>query len=331
MSNQRLLSPEEIAALTEAFGEDETAEAIWAMLPPIPEPEDAKPFAFSEAPALDPKSYPVFGNLHWRLAEMLRDRFGELFGREVAVEVQDAYVRPCREWLQHDRPRLWFVYEEAAVGRMAAAMDLPLVLACVDAMLAGPGEIEGEVDHLTEVELKLSKHLGLRLIREIAEIWQPVATLHLSLQRMATETEFLQVAPPNTPCFIVDVEIQAGAQAQGVLSLCYPKEFLDPFLERLKEGASEDEPADAAWAEMLERSLAALPAQVSLELARLSLSVGRFLRLKPGDEIPLGVLARDPAWLAVRGRRLRPARPAERDGLLVAEVLDMDNTQGGSP
>ncbi|MDQ6996884.1 MAG: flagellar motor switch protein FliM, partial [Mariprofundus sp.] len=86
--NDPILAPEEIQALMAEMAPSEHAEAMFAALPPLKQPEQVDAFHFDSADEDSPEDYPMFVNLQERLVEMLDEQWDEVFKRDVTIQVE---------------------------------------------------------------------------------------------------------------------------------------------------------------------------------------------------------------------------------------------------
>ncbi len=324
MTKHPVLDPEEIAALQAAFGEEDASRPM--RLPPLiqPDPKDVQPFALGADAATDPGRFPAFVNLHDRLAEALRERWSELFGRECQITREGMHKRSYREVVEQATASLWVALEERGLGRFYARMDLVLALAAVDAMLGGPGELEGEPPaHLTPLELRLARHLAEDFAELVAEAWRPVQAMQLKVLRVDHDPQFLGVAAPEAICHAVVWSVARERAEPASVELGYPAEFVRGVLQALDAAQREEEtrPQDPAWQAALLAALKQVPAELALEIGRTRISLGAFLHLRAGDELHLQAHVQDPALLRVRGTPFAKVKIREDDGRLRAEIL----------
>jgi len=181
---------------------------------------------------------------------------------------------------------------------------------------------------LTAVERKLARHLADEIAQQAVRAWRPVRSCRLLLRKMDTDAQFLAAAAADELCFAFEWQIHAGERTQGAFGIAYPRSWLEPELERLRAPVGEEEDrADPEWQQKLLQALQGVPAAVAFELGRVHISIGEFLALAPGDELPLSVRKDDPVRLLVRGVPVATARIGERNGALAAEVLQMIATE----
>ncbi|RMH51174.1 MAG: flagellar motor switch protein FliM [Zetaproteobacteria bacterium] len=331
-----ILEPEEIEALMAAVGTEETVEALFSTLKPIPQPEHVEPFTFLSDDEGGPQRYPLFVNLQERFGENIKDLMSDLFQREISVVFLNMQQQIYREIIRNERPQVFFAFEVAGLGRMLIGADLGLVVATVDAMLGGEGEVLKGGNHeltLSPVEHKVSERIANLIARQLEMLWLPVRRMEYRLFKIDTDPQFLAVAGSNDACFTVEFAIQWTEEDKGFIELHYPRAFLEPMMETLRAAVSEEPVAeDEEWKEQLEESLQTIPVRVQLNLGYCTMTVGQFLALKAGDFLPCTMQESDPAILCVERLPLFHARPGERNGVLAAELLDaIDLSEGATP
>jgi flagellar motor switch protein FliM len=320
-----ILAPEEIDALMQAVAPSEEADALFATLPPIPQPKHVEAFDFTSSDPSGPERYPLFSTLQHRMKESLKELWMETFQRDIVVDSQGIEQRIYEDILEDDKkiPQVYFIYDVEGFGRMVAAYDLALIIAYIDAMLGGHGETFDEgSDVLSPVEMKLSRRIALALEKLLAKMWSPVCTMRYQLQKIEVEAQFLGVAAIADMCFSVGFALEVSEELKGSASLHYPRSFLEPILDKLRTAAADDLGVhDEAWSQALEKSLTQVPITTRLEFGQCHLDIQQFLGLKAGDFLPLSKHEHEPATLWVSNRPMYEAMPGSQDGQLAAELI----------
>ncbi len=324
-----VLEPEEIEALMANVGSDETIDALFSSLPPIQEPEAVEAFTFDQDDSEGPGRYPLFVNLQERMAEALKEQWEDTFQRDIGVSFQSMTENTYRDVISAEEHRVFFAYSVEGYGRMMLAFDLPLIVAHVDAMLGGSGEVYDEsIQALSPVENRLAERIAKSLEMHLENTWKPVTVLDFVLFKLETDSQFLAVAGAQDACFSMYFEIQLDEDVKGTFALHYPRTFLEPMLDSLRSTMS-DEPVavDEMWQAQLEHALSEVPITMRLELGQCSMEIGEFLALSQGDYLPFKVGDTDPATLWIDAMPMFQAQAGSQEGMLAAELTDA--IQGG--
>lgn len=323
-AQEPILAPEEIEALMEAVAPSEQAHALLATLPPIEQPSKVEDFDYASAVDDGPERYPLFNNLQQRMGESLKEQWGDIFKREVSVTPDNLERRVYEDILKDDAetPQVFFVYEVDGFGRMMVACELTLIVAYIDAMLGGVGEVFGDVsDTLSPVEIRLSSRIATALEKLLTGMWQPVRSMKFSLLKLEVDPQFLAVAGQHDACFSIKYEIKTSDALRGHFHIHYPRTFLEPVLDNLRSAIS-DEPSvvDEEWESTLQSSIEQVPLTLRLELGQCHLNIKQFLALRAGDFLPLSKGEAEPATLWINTTPMFHAMPGSQDGMLAAEL-----------
>ncbi|MDX8390855.1 MAG: FliM/FliN family flagellar motor switch protein [Mariprofundaceae bacterium] len=321
--SEPILAPEEIEALMAEVAPSEQAEAMFASLPPMPQPEQVEKYNFDNANEDSPERYPMFVNLQERLVEILDEHWDEVFRRDITVQLEKLENSVYRELITVDHPQVYFVFEVEDSGRMMITFDTAMIVAYVDAMLGGDGESSGQPEVLSPVEMRLSDRIAKKLAKTLCSLWQPVHPLDFKVFKIDHDPQFLAMTSAMEKCFSSYFDIKLNDDLTCQMGVHYPHTFLDPMLETLRVAVS-DEPtsADNEWSDSLINQISKTPADVCFEVARCHLDIGAFLALTPGDFLPLSIRASDPCSIWVENIPMFHARAGEKDGALAAEILD---------
>lgn len=329
--NKPILEPEEVAALMAHMEPEERAGALFASLPPIPQPEQVEPYRFQAGDRDTPERYPMLENLHSRLVEKLDEAWDELFKRDITIEMQGLSTQVYRDIIAESVSRVYFVFAAPEYGKILVTFDTPIIVACVDALLGGDGDAAGNAETLSPVELRLSERIARQVSDILVEVWKHIEPYHFTLLKLDTDPQFLAVTTSSEVCFTAQYTIKVGDQLQGSFHLHYPKPFLEPVLDRLRTTIT-DQPkdTDSVWSTMLQQALAGTTLPLHFQLDKLKLEIAQFLELQEGDELPLSKRRDDAGLLHTRGVPLFIARPGNQNGNLAAEIIETIH-DGGAP
>jgi len=327
-----LLDAEEVQALLNTVAPEEETNALLATFPPLQQPENVDTFEFGENHSVGPDQYPMFGNLHNRLTELVIERWGSIFHREVPVFFKEIVEKSYIELLDSDDPHIYFTLESPGRGNMLMVLDMALVVSYIDAILGGSGEIvpeEGAV--LTPVELHLAERIAESTSAILSSLWKPVQDMKFQLRRIDTDPMNLAMTAEDVPCFSVTNVIVLGENVRGDFSLHYPLPFLEPMLMAMRTHEREQKLSfDEQWEKDLRNAIDQTPIELRLEIGRCHLQVRSFLHMKSGDLLPMTLSEHDPATLWADQYPLFLASPGQQQGMLAAEILEAIHIGGNT-
>jgi len=324
-----VLDPEEIAALMEKIAPDEEAQAFFATLPPLPQPQQVDSFTYESEGPEGPERYPLYAVIQQHLAEHLHEHCNEMFHRQVGLDIEDMTQEDYGELITCEDSRVYLVFECDNFGLMLIIVDTPLIVAYVDAMLGGTGEKHEGMDELSPVEERLAARLAATLKNMLEASWKPIQPVRFKLVKVETDVEFLGVAASKDSCFKTTLNIKFCKEINGHMHICYPRSFLEPILSKLRANAQET-PAtmDEAWTAELHACLQEAPVELRLELGSTPMKVRDFLALKAGDQLPIFKRETDTVTLWVESEPMFQVMAGQHDSALAAEIVEVKNHGG---
>lgn len=321
--SEPILAPEEIEALMAEVAPSEHADALFAALPPLKQPENVDTYNFFTAELNSPDRYPMFINLQERLIEMLDEQWDEMFKRDVSIQLEGIEASIYKDIVANEKPLVYFVYGVEGYGRMMLTFDISLIVAFVDAMLGGEGETSDKPQTLSLVELKLSERIADKLAKTLTSLWSPIHPMDFDFFKLDYDPQFLAVTTALQSCYSVYFDIILSEDLHGQMGVHYPRPFLEPILDTLRVTVgSGPADTDTEWEDAMLDRLSQTSASVRFEMADCKIDIKTFLSLKPGDYLPLKVRSDDPCTLWVESIPLFQAKPGERDGMLAAEITE---------
>jgi len=328
---QPVLEPEEIEALMEKIAPHEQAQAIFATLPPIPQPEQVAAFSYESEGQEGPDRYPLYAVVHQHLCEHLREHMNDVFQRTINLDLEGTDQATYDEIISTESSRVHLVFECDGFGLMLVTIETRLMVAYVDALLGGSGEAHEGMDDLSPVEERLTVRFARALINMLEASWRPVHPILFKLIKVETDVDFLGVASARDACFRSSYAIRLCKELSGGLQICYPRTFLEPVMNHLLADAQEAPAAmDEAWSRELAACLQDASVELRLELGSVPMLVSDFLTLKSGDFLPIYKREKDPVTLWVESEPMFLAMAGQRDGALAAEIVETKKTGGKS-
>ncbi len=183
-------------------------------------------------------------------------------------------------------------------------LDISLALSVVDRMLGGDGRPTA-VRRPTDLESDLLRDVLGGPMQALGSTLEAYAEVQPQLAALEDNPQLLQVAGPADLALVLTfrVAIVQGAQAEGVLTLCYPVAALEPIVEQLSRGPGQDEPHGDGTSP-LAPLLADTRLDMRVRLGAAQVSAAALAALEPGDVIRLDVDPDEPAVASVGGREV---------------------------
>jgi flagellar motor switch protein FliM len=204
-------------------------------------------------------------------------------------------------------------------------LDFSPVLAFgfIDRMFGGQGrplEVERE---LSGIERNLIDIIANRALKELAQGWQRIKDVTVSIEGFESTPQFLQIVPPGETVIVTTFQVKVLAKS-GILTMCYPYLTLEPVMENLSGqnwiDASKTRSNDEARA-TLEEGLNDVDTEVRAVLARSNITMREFLNARVGDVIVADTRVAEPTRILVGGKEKFVGRPGIRGTHRAVEIL----------
>lgn len=174
-------------------------------------------------------------------------------------------------------------------GTALCVLEPRLVFTVIDNFFGGDGRFHARIEgrDFTATENRVIQIMLEELFGAMTEAWAPVLELQFDYQNSEINPQFANIVSPTETVVVsrFHVELDGGG---GEIHLTLPYAMVEPIRTLLDAGVQSDRvDRDDRWAELLQEEV--LDAEVGLSslLLEAQLSLGEFLRLRPGDVIPV--------------------------------------------
>lgn len=183
---------------------------------------------------------------------------------------------------------------------------------------------------LTEIELRLVSRITNLFLGELAHAWEGVLPLKLSVERIESNPQLVQVVPPNEVVVLISFELTLG-DVRGMMNLCIPFNSIERIGSKLSANnwfSYGKTTANDESRKHLGRQLDGAVVEVVVTLAESSITTSDLLGLRVGDVITTEKDRRQPLEVAIQGMRKFTASPGAYKGkkaIKVEQVIKGEN------
>jgi len=196
------------------------------------------------------------------------------------------------------------LHAEPLEGHLILDLNPSILYPIIDRLLGGSKD-SGPVTRrpLTEIELRLVNRITGLFLQELSHAWENVLALTLSVDRVESNPQLVQIVPPNEVVILVSFEVALG-EVRGMINLCIPFNSIERVAPKLaanswasynKSGATSQSRAQIG--RRLDRS----QVDVVVTVAQTHITTGDLLGLRVGDIITTDKDIRTPLDVAVQG------------------------------
>jgi flagellar motor switch protein FliM len=290
--------------------------------PPPPKPAAAPVAAPSRAPArqrekvigYDFKRPERVGKEQMRALQSLHEGFGRNFGAALSallrtiVEVKLTSVDQLTysEFVfSLENPTCFSLLRaEPLEGNLILDLNPSILYPIIDRLLGG-GKDGGPITRrpLTEIELRLVSRITKLFLQELKHAWENVLALTLSVERVESNPQLVQIVPPNEVVILVSFEVAMG-ELRGMINLCIPFNSIERVSSKLAANSWASYNRSGAtpqWRAQIGNRLQRSLVDVVVTVAETHLTTGDLIGLRVGDIITTDKDIRAPLDVAVQG------------------------------
>jgi flagellar motor switch protein FliM len=193
---------------------------------------------------------------------------------------------------------------EPLEGNLILDINPSILYPIIDRLLGG-GKDAGLVTRrpLTEIELRLVGRITGLFLQELKHAWENVLSLNLSVERVESNPQLVQIVPPNEVVVLVSFELTLG-DLRGMINLCIPFNSIERISSKLAANTWSTYGKTAATPEsrsLIGEQLGAAQVELVVTLAETRITTSDLLGLRVGDIITTDKDIREPLDVAVAG------------------------------
>ena len=254
------------------------------------------------------------GKEQMRALQSLHEGFGRNFGAALSALLRSIVEVKLTSVDQLTYSEFVFSLENPTCFNLLKAEPLegslildinPAILYPIIDRLLGGGKDTGSIARrpLTEIELRLVTRITNLYLSELRHAWENVIALKLSVERVESNPQLVQIVPPNEVVILISFELTMG-EVRGMMNLCIPFNSIERYGSKLsannwvsygKTGATPETKASLA------RQLNHAAVEMVVTLAETRIKTTDLLSLRVGDIITTEKDTRTPLEVAVQG------------------------------
>jgi flagellar motor switch protein FliM len=208
-------------------------------------------------------------------------------------------------------------------GQLILDINLSLLFPIIDRLLGG-GSDSGTVVRrpLTEIELRLVARITDLFCKEMKHAWANVLELDLTIDRVESNPQLVQIVPPNEVVVLISFELSIG-DARGMMNFCIPFNAIERISGRLSSNSWVSYGKKTATPENIKRISGRLSdalVELVVDLADTTISTSDLIGLRVGDIIATEKDVERPLVVSVEGRAKFEAKAGAFKGRKAIQV-----------
>jgi flagellar motor switch protein FliM len=170
-------------------------------------------------------------------------------------------------------------------GMILFVVDPQLVSWIVESRFGGNGRFPIAISNreFSPFEWKSTRRVVQAGVEQFALAWQPITSLEPQIVRHEANPQFAGIANSSEQIIVSTFDVQVG-RGGGKLTVCIPYAMLEPLHDHLvSDIIKETVDHDPHWHESLSYGVGRAMMMLSVELAKIDVTVGDLLGLRPGS------------------------------------------------
>ncbi len=179
---------------------------------------------------------------------------------------------------------LTFAMLQPLRGSILLAQDAALVSWMVECRFGGDGRfpVSAARKDFSPFELNSAGRLALTILDQIALSWRAIVELEPLITGHSRDVNAVAIARSSEQVIVSVFDVRIG-KGGGKLTLCIPYPMLEPLHDRLVGEPCEKVEHDQDWEQALRASMGRATLTLRVELAKLQVTFGDLLALRPGS------------------------------------------------
>lgn len=285
------------------------------------------------------------GKEQMRALQSLHEGFGRNFGAALSALLRSIVEVKLTSVDQLTYSEFVFSLENPTCFNLLRAEPLegnlildinPSVLYPIIDRLLGGGQQAGLSSRrpLTEIELRLVSRITSLFLVELRRAWENVVDLELSVERVESNPQLVQIVPPNEVVVLVSFELTLG-EIRGMMNLCIPFNAIERFSNKLSSNTWSSYSRGGATTEtisQLTQRLEGSQVELVVVLAESSITTADMIGLRVGDVITTEHDVNHPLRVNVEGVNKFLARPGAFKGhtaIQIDEQIEQRTAEAG--
>jgi flagellar motor switch protein FliM len=228
MANQ-ILSQEEIDALLSAMDKGEVD-----LAQEQGQASECKAFDLTAHSVDKGNQFTVINKINDRFVRRLQTWLLSALQRPVIVNIDSKKTEKFSDFINSfSNPASFGVFKiDPFVGSNVFALEPDLFFILLDCWFGGPGQPIGFNKEITELELRIMQKLIKQLLKELQSAWEAAESVTVSLSKIETNPQFLDVIGSNDVILVSTISITIN-EFSGRLFVGYPYAMLNAAKEKL--------------------------------------------------------------------------------------------------
>ena len=189
-------------------------------------------------------------------------------------------------------------------GNLILDINPSILYPIIDRLLGGGREnVPLARRPLTEIELRLVTRITNLFLQEMKKAWENVITLDLSVEKVESNPQLVQIVPPNEVVVLISFELTI-AELRGMMNFCIPFNSIERIGNKLSSNSWVTygrRQASEESKKQISRNLQGSTVELCVHLAETKINTGDMIGLRVGDIITTEKDIHTPISVSIEG------------------------------
>jgi flagellar motor switch protein FliM len=208
-------------------------------------------------------------------------------------------------------------------GQLILDINPSILFPVIDRLLGGStGAAAPARRPLTEIELRLVSRITALFLKEMQHAWENVLKLELTVDRVESNPQLVQIIPANEVIVLISFELTVG-ETRGMMNLCIPFNSIERISGKLTANSwvsYSKRPPSPQSIQRVSNRIAEAPVEMVVELATTRITTADMLDLRVGDIIASEKDVRESLMVYIQGKPKFYASPGKYKGRKAIQI-----------
>ncbi len=208
-------------------------------------------------------------------------------------------------------------------GQLILDINPSILFPVIDRLLGGSTSSAPPARRpLTEIELRLVSRITALFLKEMQHAWENVLKLELTVDRVESNPQLVQIIPANEVIVLISFELTVG-ETRGMMNLCIPFNTIERISGKLTANSwvsYSKRPPSAMSMQKIGNRIAEAPVEMVVELATTKITTADMLGLRVGDVIASEKDVHESLMVYIQGKPKFFASPGKYKGRKAVQI-----------
>lgn len=319
-----VLSQSEIDALLSALS---SGELVPEEIPKDEERHKVKPYDFRSPQKFSKDLVRTLELIHDNFARIISNYLTAQVRRNVKIKIESVEQITYEEFIHSiPNPTILTIFKMPPLnGSILFETNPQFVFQVIDILLGGNGTGKYKMREFTDIDKNIIRQVNRGLISNLKLAWEEILEVEPEIEGLETNPALNQTLAPNEPVALITFSVEIGRN-NTFINICVPYLSIEKVLDKLIVQywfQHHDEELLRESRLKIRQRLNVVDVGVTAVLGKTSITVDDFLKLVPGDVIPLENKSSEAVKVYVEDQLAYYAKPGIFGKNMAVQILDI--------